>query len=143
MGKAQPGNAYLISGQRVEHKGVVGVRTMRNADLANLRVTTRHVLYLNCRAFRGRTSDTHACSLREYFQPVKAAAANITLMISAKTNQYNPKRTACAKEWVRTASHEMPTVNSSTSASKPAAQARAKDALPRSMIQPARAATNG
>src|SRR5439155_23977651 len=138
MRKTQSRHTDLVRRQGVEHECIVGVRTVGDGDFAD---AARRIFQL--RNLGGRVANAHISTLRTRRQPVVMPAASITLIISAKTNQWNPKRRACAKEWVKTTSHEVPLANSRISASTPAVAARKNVPDPRSMIQPARAATNG
>ena len=49
VGEAQAGNAHLVGGQRIEHEGVVGVGTVRDADLTGRRAAVRRILCFGLR----------------------------------------------------------------------------------------------
>ena len=91
VGEAQPGDAHLVGGQRIEHESVVGVGTVRDADFTGRRTPVRRIFGFRCgcggRISRRGFDETHACSLRTRCHPVETPAANMTLITSANTNQ--------------------------------------------------------
>src|SRR5207302_598869 len=82
MRESQPRHPYLISRQSIEHEGVVGIRTVRNRDLARERGRAAVLSGL-----RRGGERAHALTLEARCQPPAIAAANITLMTSAKMNE--------------------------------------------------------
>ena len=81
MSKAQPGHAHFISGQSVEHECIVGIWAVGNGNLASVgrRTTVRVIFGIYC--------DAHASTLLARRRRTATAAAAITLITSANTNQ--------------------------------------------------------
>src|ERR1051326_8682469 len=78
------------------------------------------------------------------FSRFEPPAATRTLITSANTNGYRPKRTTCcALPCARNANHPRPPAKITTSAEIAAKAKRRKFLFPRSAIHPARNAANG
>src|SRR5712692_9437140 len=81
MSKAQAGDTHLVSGQSVEHECIVGIWTVSDGNLASVgrRTAVRVILGFYC--------DAHTSTLLARRKRTATAAAAITFITSANTNQ--------------------------------------------------------
>ena len=107
--ETQAGSAHLMRRQSIKHEGIVGVRAVRDLDLAKLAGCTdidwilwfRRLLSSELLGASGSLAAEAAFKSLVRRQRVAMPAANITLKTSAAMNQYRPKYAAFASECVK------------------------------------------